>query len=151
MNPIAFLKPLAELGRGWLEGRQKVQLAKIEAQVTRLQQSAQHEADWDREALRQMQYSWKDEYILLLITAPIWYAMITSAFFPEHMGAVDRFFLILSEFPEWWIASFTGIVAASFGLRWMFARDRKQIAEKVVETKKTEASAKASDTPATFD
>ena len=136
MNPIlSIFKPIAGLGKSWIEGRQKLQVARVEAEVLRMMRQAEAEAEWDLEALRQMQFSWKDEYILLLITAPIWYAMGASAFFPHRVPHVERFFAILDTFPEWWNLSFMGIVAASFGLRWLVARDKKQVAEKIAETR----------------
>lgn len=87
--------------------------ARTEAEKTRLMHQAQSEADWDLEAIRQAQYSWKDEIITI-----IWFAPLVVAWFykEEAMDWVE----FVGELPFWYQIGMFGIMAASFGLRWFF-------------------------------
>lgn len=94
---------------GWID----LKKAKYTAEAKRYEMQAQAEADWDQEALRQAQYSWKDELITLIIFAPLVVAWFDSA---KAMAWVD----FVSSMPVWYQIIMAGIVAASFGLRWLF-------------------------------
>ncbi len=87
--------------------------SKYGAETARYQAQAKIEGDWDQEALRQSQYSWKDELITLVIFAPL----IVAWFDEVKAMAWVKF---VSELPVWYQVIMTGIVAASFGLRWLF-------------------------------
>lgn len=96
-----------------------VDLKKTEAEAEKayLMRQAESEADWDQEALRQAQFSWKDELITI-----IWFAPLVVAWFePEKsMEWVD----FVSSMPLWYQIGMFGIIAASFGLRW-FMKDQQ--------------------------
>ena len=87
--------------------------AKYNAESEKFKAQAQHEADWDSEALRQSQYSWKDELITLIMFAPF----IVAWFDEAKATSWVRF---VSAIPIWYQLIVVGIVAASFGLRWLF-------------------------------
>ena len=94
---------------GWID----LKKAKYTAEAKRYEMQAQAEADWDQEALRQAQYSWKDELITIIIFAPL----IVAWFDPNKAMEWVKF---VSKMPLWYQLIMTGIVAASFGLRWLF-------------------------------
>ncbi|HCI70991.1 MAG TPA: hypothetical protein DHV30_10505, partial [Balneola sp.] len=44
------------------ENKVKVEQAKVNAQIRQIERTAESEINYDIEALRQQQYSWKDEF-----------------------------------------------------------------------------------------
>lgn len=95
--------------RSWVD----LKKSKNEAEAARHKQAAQIEGDWDTEALRQSQYSWKDEFLTLIIFSPL----IVAWFDEERAMAWVEF---VSELPVFYQIFMGGIIAASFGLRWWF-------------------------------
>ena len=94
---------------GWVD----LKKSKYVADAKRYEMQSKAEADWDQEALRQAQYSWKDELITLVIYAPLvvaWFSKEKAMAWVEFVG----------ELPVWYQIIMGGIVAASFGLRWLF-------------------------------
>ena len=107
----------------WNDGRKKIKEAKIKADIAKWQAKearylyeAKVEGDWDKEALKQSQYSWKDEFITVL-----WFIPLIMLFVPYTQEYAIKGFKALEEVPYgYWLVVF-GIVAASFGLRWLFS------------------------------
>ena len=50
--------------------KSQIEQAKVKAQITRIEKSIDAESNYDLEALRQTQYSYKDELALIIILAP---------------------------------------------------------------------------------
>ena len=110
MNMLsAITQAVGGIFGGWVD----LKKAKYTAEAKRYEMQAQAEADWDQEALRQAQYSWKDELITLVIFAP----MVVAWFDTEKALEWVRF---VGAMPLWYQIIMSGIVAASFGLRWLF-------------------------------
>lgn len=109
------------LGKGYLEGRQakaaakaRIAEAKLEAEITKISQQANIEADYDLEALRQTQYSWKDEVALVVILGPF-----VGSFLPWTQDYVAKGWEHLSDHaPDWYTYAFLGAIGASMGIRW---------------------------------
>jgi hypothetical protein len=103
--------------------------AKYEAETSRHLAVAKIEGDWDMEALRQSQYSWKDEFITI-----IWFAPLVVAWFDQDraLGWVD----FVTKLPVWYQFGMFGIMAASFGLRWFFKQQGFKIANQAVKGQK---------------
>jgi hypothetical protein len=119
-----LLRELFGIGAGYLEGRRKLKevkveaesrvlVARAEAEVARLSKAQDAEIAWDNAAVSQMDRSWKDEYLTLLLSAPI-----ILAFLGEwgRKAAADGFAAI-SNVPEWYMVAFMASIAASFGVR----------------------------------
>jgi hypothetical protein len=96
-----------------LEGKTRIAVAQAEAEVARLNKMVDAEIDWDNQAVRQMSTSWKDEYLTLLLSAP----MILAFLGPWGRTAVSEGFAAISTAPEWFKVSFLASLAASFGIR----------------------------------
>ena len=96
-----------------IEGRTRIAVAQAEAEIARLNKLQDAEIDWDREATRQMASSWKDEYLTLLLSAP----MILAFFGDWGRKAVSDGFAAISTAPEWYKVAFLVTIAASFGMR----------------------------------
>lgn len=120
----AVVNPLSEVYKARQERKAQIEdakvqlkIAKLTAEAARWQQSAEITANWDMEAMRQSRYSWKDEWLTIILTLPF-----VGAFFPVAQDYVLRGFQYLSQVPYWYMLCFIGIVAASFGLRWLFSK-----------------------------
>lgn len=87
--------------------------SKNEAEAARFMRMAEIEADWDLEAQRQAQYSWKDELITV-----VWLAPLVVAWW--NPGKAMEWVAFVTELPYWYQFGLFGIMAASFGLRWYF-------------------------------
>ena len=89
----------------------KTQLKLTEAEIKKKQLTG--EIDWDIEAIRATQNSWKDEWITLLFSIPL-----ILAFCGDWGNAiVQAGFAALEGMPTWYQYSLGGIVSASIGMR----------------------------------
>lgn len=115
----AIVGGIVELGRtiggGILEkskiktqGKIDIKKAKIASKIKRFDQLG----EMDVEAMKGMQFSWKDEYILVLMSIPL-----IMAFIPGLEEHVKKSFDIINNLPEWYRWSWMGIVTATYGLR----------------------------------
>tara|TARA_R100000935_G_scaffold44932_2_gene67945 strand:+ start:21 stop:377 length:357 start_codon:yes stop_codon:yes gene_type:complete len=97
------------LATTYLDGKVAVQKANAAIKV----KQATGEIDWDIEAIKATQNSWKDEWIILLFSIPLILA------FCGDWGneIVQRGFLALEVMPAWYQYSLGGIVSASIGIR----------------------------------
>ena len=104
----ALIGPISQLAGTWLEG--KVEKTKAEAVI--MEKKATGEIDWDLEAIKGSQNSWKDEWLVILFSIPL-----ILAFIPGMEEVVANGFAQLETMPEWYQYSLGVIVAASFGVR----------------------------------
>ena len=97
------------LATTYLDGKVAVQKANAEIKV----KQATGEIDWDIEAIKATQNSWKDEWITLLFSIPLILA------FCGDWGnqIVQAGFASLETMPTWYQYSLGGIVSASIGMR----------------------------------
>ena len=92
----------------WIESKAESQ--KINLEIKKKQLTG--DIDWDLEAMKGSQASWKDEYLVILFSIPL-----ILAFIPGMEGVVQNGFEQLNKMPEWYQYSLGVIVAASFGVR----------------------------------
>lgn len=119
-----LLKELLGIGGRWVEGRRKLKeikieseakviVARAEAEVRRLEKAQDAEIAWDNTAVSQMNGSWKDEYLTLLLSAPVILAFLG----PWGRRAAEEGFAAIATVPEWYKVAFMTSIAASFGVR----------------------------------
>lgn len=94
------------------EAKHKATLKRIEASARVAELSAEHTANIEMEWARQMRYSWKDEYALILLTAPL--VVGAHPYFRVHLL---EYFQFLDSLPYWWQLCLMGAIGASFGIR----------------------------------
>ena len=100
------------------KAKAEIEAAKVKAQITQIAKRAESETDYDLEALRQTQYSWKDEVALVVILSPF-----VGSFLPWTQDYVAQGWVHLSEHaPEWYSYTFMAAIAASMGIRWAVAQ-----------------------------
>jgi len=108
-----FLKGKQKLKEVKLEADAKVIVARAEAEVARLAKAQDAEINWDLTSANQMSTSWKDEYLTLLLSAP----MILAFCGAWGRDAVAEGFASISTAPDWYKVAFLSAIAASFGIR----------------------------------
>ena len=92
----------------------RIQQAKVDAEIAKINNSMNAERDYDLEALRQTQYSYKYEVALLIILAPF-----VGSFLPWTQEYVAKGWQHLTDFaPDWYTYAFLGAIGASMGIRW---------------------------------
>ncbi len=122
----AAIGPVSE----WLRGRAErarireegaVEIARAEtqreinianAEAARAQTETEAARDWDMEAARQAQRSWKDELWTIVAAVPI-----VLCFLPGGAGLVAVGFQALNSAPGWYQLLVGASVAFSFGIR----------------------------------
>lgn len=104
----------AETAVAILNAQAQIEAAK--AKVEAAKRGEQIEADYDTEAMKQMEHSWKDEYLCILISLPF-----ILSFIPWFglQDATKSGWEYLSMAPSWYQWTFIGVVSASFGTRWI--------------------------------
>jgi len=88
--------------------------AKVKGEIARIDKITSGELDYDIEAQRQMKYSWKDEYLVIVLTLPFIFSFIPVA--QDHVIIGWEY---IAKAPDWYQWSFMGIIIATFGLRTM--------------------------------
>jgi len=100
---------ISGLAGSYIEGK----VAVNKANATKNLKIATGEIDWDMEAIKASQSSWKDEYVLILYSIPL------ILCFTGETGRtiVENGFIALQQMPQWYQISLGGIVASSIGMR----------------------------------
>jgi len=96
-----------------IKSKAKIAEAKVDAEIKRIEKTADSEINYDVEALKQHQYSYKDEFALLVITMPF-----IGSFLPWTQEYVMLGWDYVSRAPEWYSYTFIGAISASLGIRW---------------------------------
>jgi hypothetical protein len=104
-----IINSVASLATSFIDGKTAVKKAEAQTKM----KIATGELDWDLEAMKGTQNSWKDEWITLLFSIPLILA------FCGDWGneIVQRGFVALEVMPAWYQYSLGGIVSASIGMR----------------------------------
>lgn len=113
MWSLAF-DAIKTLGSSWLGNRRATGEAKRERELSIIR----GEREADIKSAEGMSTSIKDEYLTLILTAPlivIFYASVWGD--PAMVAQVKDAFTAMSDLPDWYQFSFMGCVAATFGLR----------------------------------
>jgi len=96
------------------ERADRLEDAKVQGEIDRIAKITSGEIDYDVEAQRQMQYSWKDEYLVIVLSMPF-----ICSFIPEVQDYIITGWTYISKAPDWYQWSFMGVIIATFGLRTM--------------------------------
>ncbi len=96
------------------EAKARVQVARVEAEISQIENAAKNVADYDIAALKETRYSWKDEVALLVVISPF-----IGSFLPWTQDYVAIGWQHLTEHaPDWYGWIFCGAIAGSLGIRW---------------------------------
>ena len=120
-----LLKPLLGVAGQAVSGFLETKKAKAVAKLTEIkavsalkEQQIAGKVSWEASAVDQMKGSWKDEFVLILVSAPVM-LLIWSIFSndPEIMAKVEMFFEYFNNMPFWYQALFIGVVSSIYGLK----------------------------------
>lgn len=103
---------ITSLVSGWFETKKQKQQAEADYATAQLNSVS----DYDIQAQKNMQNSWKDEYLILIHTFPWWGYIIPS---DELTSRLDLLWSKMDSMPDWWWYIYLGMVISTFGLRWM--------------------------------
>ena len=108
----------AKVGTHLYKNRQQTRMLMSDAQRVHAERMARGEIEFKQSVMQNNQQGWKDEFVLLLVAAPIM-LLIWSIFSedPEIMIKVDKFFEYFNGMPFWYQALFIGVVSAIYGLK----------------------------------
>ena len=105
----ALISSLTGLATSVIDGKTQIKLT--EAEIKKKQLTG--EIDWDIEAMKSTENSWKDEWITLLFSIPLILAFCGD----WGNDIVARGFASLEIMPQWYQIALGGIVSASIGMR----------------------------------
>jgi hypothetical protein len=112
------LKLAAQAGSHIYKNKQKTKMLMADAQMRHAQKMASGEAEYQGKLLEARQSDFKDEFCLLILSAPI--AVLAWAVLsddPEAMEKVKLFFEYFSTLPSWFTNLWILVVASIFGIK----------------------------------
>lgn len=117
---MMWLKPLMDVAGSIVGGVVETRKAKAEQKLTQIKAETEikkkqiaGEIDWDVEAIKQADDSWKDEWLTLLFSIPLILAFCGD----WGRDIVFAGFEALRQAPDWYKYTLGLIVSASFGIR----------------------------------
>ena len=115
---LSAVKLAFQAGSHIYKNRQQTKMLMSDAQMRHAQKMASGEAEYKGKLLEARQSDWKDEFILLLLSAPI--VMLAWAVWSNDPTAMDKmklFFEYFSDLPFWYQTIFVGVIASVYGLK----------------------------------
>ena len=107
-----------KLGMEIMKNKQNTKRLESVAEMKHMERMANGELEYKQAVMTNNQQGWKDEFVLLLVSAPVM-ILIWSIFSddPAIMEKVDKFFDQFNNMPFWYQALFIGVVSAIYGLK----------------------------------
>ena len=107
-----------KVGMEIVKNRQQTKRLESVAEMKHMERMATGELEYKQAVMTNNQQGWKDEFVLLLVSAPVM-ILIWSIFsdVPAIMEKVDKFFTQFNNMPFWYQALFIGVVSAIYGLK----------------------------------
>ena len=115
---LSAIKLAVQAGSHIYKNRQQTKMLMSDAQMRHAQKMANGEAEYQGKLLESRNSDWKDEFILLLLSAPI--VMLAWAVWSNDPTAMDKmklFFEYFSDLPFWYQTIFVGVIASVYGLK----------------------------------
>ena len=115
---LSAIKLAVQAGSHIYKNRQQTKMLMSDAQMRHAQKMASGEAEYQGKLLESRNSDWKDEFILILLSAPI--VMLAWAVWSEDPSAMDKmklFFEYFSDLPFWYQTIFVGVIASVYGLK----------------------------------
>ena len=115
---LSAIKLAVSAGSKIYANKQKTKMAMSEAQLLHADRMARGEEAYQGKLLEARQSDWKDEFVLLVLSAPIvvlaW-AVISDD--PSAMDKVKLFFDYFSALPSWFTNLWILVVASIYGIK----------------------------------
>ena len=115
---LSAIKLAVSAGSKIYANKQKTKMAMSEAQLMHATKMAQGQEAYQGKLLEALQSDWKDEAVLLILSAPIvvlaW-AVVSDD--PAAMDKVKLFFEYFSSLPSWFTNLWILVVASIYGIK----------------------------------
>ena len=115
---LSAIKLAVSAGSKIYANKQKAKMAMSDAQLLHAERQARGEEAYQGKLLEARQSDWKDEFVLLVLSAPIvvlaW-AVISDD--PSAMDKVKLFFDYFSALPSWFTNLWILVVASIYGIK----------------------------------
>ena len=115
---FGLAKLALQAGSKIYSNRQRTKMAMSDAQLMHAEKMARGEESYQGKLLEARQSDWNDEFILLILSAPI--AVLAWAVISEDPQAMDKvklFFEYFSTLPTWFTNLWILVVASVFGIK----------------------------------
>ena len=115
---LSAIKVAVQAGSKIYANRQKTKMAMSEAQLLHAERQARGEEAYQGKLLEARQSDWKDEFVLLILSAPI--AVLAWAVISDDPSAMDKvkiFFDHFQSLPSWFTNLWILVVASIFGIK----------------------------------
>ena len=115
---LSAIKIAMQAGSKIYANRQKTKIAMSEAQLMHADRMAKGEEAYQGKLLEARQSDWKDEFVLLVLTAPI--LVIAWGVFSDDPGAAEKikmFFEQFQQLPSWFTNLWILVVASIYGIK----------------------------------
>ena len=115
---LSAIKVAVQAGSKIYANRQKAKMAMSEAQLLHAERQARGEEAYQGKLLEARQSDWKDEFVLLILSAPI--AVLAWAVISDDASAMDKvkiFFDLFQSLPSWFTNLWILVVASIFGIK----------------------------------
>jgi hypothetical protein len=107
-----LIGPAIQAVSGYFKDKATIKAAKVKGQVEVIQIAAKNSAEWTMLMAKGAMSSWKDEYVLILLSVPY-----ILSFVPGGAEYATDGFAALATMPEWYTYSFMTICLASYGIK----------------------------------
>jgi len=115
---LSAIKLAVSAGSKIYANKQKTKMAMSEAQLLHADRMARGEEQYQGKLLESRNSDWKDEAVLLVLSAPI--AILAWAVVSDDPGAMDKvklFFDMFSQLPSWFTNLWILVVASIYGIK----------------------------------
>ena len=115
---LSAIKLAVSAGSKIYANKQKAKVAMSDAQLLHAERQARGEEAYQGKLLESRQSDWKDEAVLIILSAPIvvlaWSVVSED---PEAMNKVKLFFDMFSQLPSWFTNLWILVVASIYGIK----------------------------------
>jgi len=115
---LSAIKLAVSAGSKIYANKQKAKIAMSDAQVLHAERQARGEEAYQGKLLEARQSDWKDEAVLIILSAPI--VILAWAVVSEDPTAMDKvklFFDMFSQLPSWFTNLWILVVASIYGIK----------------------------------
>ena len=115
---FGLAKVALQAGTHIFKKRQETKMAMADAQHMHAKRMADGQSEYQGKLLESRQSDWKDEFVLLVLTAPI--AVLAWAVVSDDPMAMDKvklFFEYFSALPSWFTNLWILVVASIYGIK----------------------------------
>lgn len=117
---LPIIGDIISLGETYIKGKQRKAQAKADAEAAVMVKAANGEVEWESIQAKNSGSSWKDEYLIIILTLPA-----IMCFFSGGPEVVKAGFDALGSMPEYYQHFLYIGIGASFGIRGISAINRK--------------------------